>query len=59
MTKLRRLTQQEIVAMWLYQSEYSKSELSAPDFYAHLSERKHDEVNRFVREVVAAKAETK
>ncbi len=50
---IRKLTQQERAAMWLYHAEYAKSGIGAIEFYKQLGQYQKNRVDEMIADVVA------
>jgi hypothetical protein len=51
---MRKITQQEIAAMWLYHNEYAVSGLGAIEFYARLGQYEKNVVNQMIADICSA-----
>ena len=53
MAKLRKLTQQECAAIWLYYAEYVAQDLGGIEFYKRLGQYEKNCVDDMIRDIVA------
>ena len=51
---MEQLTKEELAAMWIYSSEYSRQRLGVVEWWKQQPDSRHEDVRRFLRTLAEA-----